>query len=90
MPYDIDLEPSEDLLARYTFAPGSRSEALNIAISDHAIFLPRKKHHSFPDPYDLVVMGGMFLSPMIINAVLLLRHQSLLQTATIRTSAGTR
>jgi hypothetical protein len=43
---------------------------------------------SIPEPYDLLVLGGVFLAPLIINGILLLRHQSILQTATVWTSTS--
>lgn len=50
MPFDISLEEGERLIARLSFIAPGDSEAFHIAITDRAVFLPRKKSFAVKDP----------------------------------------
>jgi len=50
MPFEINLEEGERLIANLSFVVSGNSEAFHIAITNHAIFLPRKKFFALKDP----------------------------------------
>lgn len=50
MPFDISLEEGERLIANLSFVVPSDPEAFHIAITDRAVFLPRKKFFAVKDP----------------------------------------
>jgi len=50
MPFDISLEEDEQLIANLSFKASRNSAPFHIAVSNRAIFLPRKKFFAVKDP----------------------------------------
>ena len=50
MPFDISLEEGERLIANLSFVVPKDPSAFHIAITDRAVFLPRKKFFAVKDP----------------------------------------
>jgi hypothetical protein len=50
MPFDISFEEGERLIANFSFVVPRDSAAFHIAITDRAVFLPRKKFFAVKDP----------------------------------------
>ena len=50
MPFDVNLEEGERLLENLSFVVPKNSQVFHIAISDRALFLPRKKFFAVKDP----------------------------------------
>lgn len=50
MSFDVKLEESEQLIALLSFMASKQSEAFHVAITDRALFLPRKKLFAVKDP----------------------------------------
>lgn len=50
MPFDISLEDGERLIANLSFMVPKDSAAFHIAVTDRAVFLPRKKFFAVKDP----------------------------------------
>src|SRR5271165_1290320 len=50
MPFEINLEEGERLIASLSFVVPKDPEAFRIAVTDRAVFLPRKKFFAVKDP----------------------------------------
>jgi len=50
MPYLIEIQPDEKLLAEVDFCPSNKAEPFRFAVSDQALFLPAKKFVVAGDP----------------------------------------
>ena len=50
MPFDVKLDEAEHLIALLSFEASKKSEAFHLAITDRAVFLPRKKLFAVKDP----------------------------------------
>jgi len=51
VPFEISLEPGESLVLNELYLPSKKSEPFAFAVSDRAIFLPRKKTFAVKDPW---------------------------------------
>ena len=50
MPFDVKLEEGEHPIALLSFVASKKSEAFHLAVTDRAVFLPRKKFFAVKDP----------------------------------------
>jgi hypothetical protein len=51
MPFDIPLEPNEEMLLNEFYLPSKKSEPFAFGVSNRALFLPRKKTFAVKDPW---------------------------------------
>src|SRR5262245_41708856 len=51
MPFEVSLEPGEELILNELYLPSKKAEPFAFAVSGRAIFLPRKKTFAVRDPW---------------------------------------